>query len=132
MSRIAGWQAALADVMQDAFGRSFRWGRNDCCQFVARAAAAITGVDGRHFFPQYHTRAGAEEILTACEGMRGLLTKAFGEPVHWSRAGHGDIVLVDMGKGEQPAVCMGVNSYAPGRRGLEFRPTRTASAAWTI
>lgn len=64
--------------------------------------------------------------------MLGLLSRAFGAPVHCSRATHGDIVLIDMGRGEQPAVCMGVKSYAPGAHQLEHRDTLTATAAWNL
>lgn len=110
--------------------RSFRWGRHDCCQFVARASAAVTGVDRRDLFAVYRNRREAAAILADCGGMAGLLTKAFGEPVHVSKASAGDVVLIDMGRGEQPAVCMGVNSFAPGRRNLEPWPTRLARLAW--
>lgn len=128
--RVIGWNESLADVFEGAAGVRFRWGRHDCCQFVARAAAAITGIDGRTLFPRYTTKAGAEAILETTCGFAGLLTRAFGDPVHPSRASIGDIVLVDMGKGQQPALCMGLNCYAPGRAGLEHRPTASATAAW--
>lgn len=130
--RVAGWQEALEREFAAAHGTRFRWGRHDCCQFIARCAFAITGVDRRAIFARYTTRAGAEAILLETRGMRGLLTQAFGEPVHPSRAAPGDCVLVEMGNGLQPAVCMGVNSYAPGRRNLVHAPTLAAVAAWNI
>lgn len=130
--RVVGWQESLAQVFSDAHGKPFRWGTHDCCLFVARCSRALTGVDRRAIFAAYRTRLEAQEILATCGGMRGLLTRAFGEPVHCSRATHGDIVLIDMGRGEQPAVCMGVKSWAPGRRALEWRDTLTASAAWVL
>lgn len=71
-------------------------------------------------------------ILAELGGMASLLSKAFGEPVHCSLASAGDIVLIDMGRGEQPAVCMGVESFAPGRSQLEHRSTLKAAAAWKI
>lgn len=129
--RVPGWQEALAKIFEGAHGKTFRWGRHDCCQFVARAAAAVTGDDRRALFPRYRSKTGAESILAECGGFEGLLTRAFGESVPVARAGMGDVVLVDMGKnGLQPAVCMGLNSYAPGRYGLEHRATSSAVAAW--
>lgn len=130
--RVLGWQESLAQVFDDAHGKRFRWGAHDCCLFVARCSRALTGVDRRAIFAAYRTRGEAQEILTTCGGMRGLLTRAFGEPVHPSRATHGDIVLVDMGKGPQPAVCMGVRAFAPGARNLEWRDTLTATDAWIL
>lgn len=130
--RVPGWQEALQQLMQSAHGRRFRWGYHDCCQFIARASYAITGVDRREIFARYTTRAGAEAILATTGGMEGLLTLAFGEPVHPSRAGQGDCVLAEIGNGLQPALCMGLNSYAPGRRHLVQVPTLAAVKAWIL
>lgn len=130
--RLPGWQAALQAVMQSAHGKRFRWGRHDCCQFIARASLAVTGVDRRAIFERYTTRAGAEEILELTGGMEGLLTLAFGEPVHPSRAMQGDCVLAEIGNGLQPALCMGLNAYAPGRRNLVYVPTLSAIKAWNL
>jgi hypothetical protein len=129
--RVLGWNEALEQLLVAAGTKRFRWGRHDCCQFVAAAAAAVSGIDRRDRFPRYLSKASAEAILAECGGYAGLLTRAFGESVHQSRAAAGDVVLVDMGKnGLQPAVCMGLNCYAPGRVGLEHRPTASAVAAW--
>lgn len=136
--RVANWQAALLEVFESAQGRRFRWGRHDCCQFVARCAEAVTGEKRHALFPRYRTRLSAEEILAGHGGIEGLLTRAFGDPVHPSRASAGDVVLIDMGQGPQPAICMGLNSYAPGMRNLTHRPTlgstasKPATAAWVL
>lgn len=126
------WQQALQGVFDNAHGRRFRWGRHDCFQFAARCVRAVAGVDRRIPFPRYHTKAGAEAILREYGGARGLLIAALGEPVHPSRASVGDIVLIDMGLGEQPAVCMGLECFAPGMRNLQPRKTLNATAAWII
>jgi hypothetical protein len=130
--RIHDWLPRLITVFEGAHGRRFRWGTHDCCQFAARCVVAVTGEEKRRMFPRYRTRAEAELIIADCGGMRGLLTRALGEPVHPSRARQGDIVLLDIGRGEQPAVCMGAMSYAPGPRKLEFSETLTSSAAWML
>jgi hypothetical protein len=131
--RVANWQVVLRAEFSAAHGRRFRWGYNDCCQFVGRVSYAITGIDRRESFDRYRSRSGAEELLQQFGGMRGLLIHAFGEPMpNKAFASMGDIVLIDMGMGPQPAVCMGLNSFAPGRSSLESRKTALAIDAWTI
>jgi hypothetical protein len=122
----------LAALLREAQGKRFRWGRWDCCIFSARVHEAVTGEDPRRLFPKYHTRKEAEAIIADCGGMRGLICRALGEPVHVSRANRGDIVLCDFGRGEQPAVAYGVHCFAPGRLGLMKRPLALATAAWKI
>lgn len=131
--RVTNWRDELQKEFDAAYGRRFRWGYHDCCQFVARCAAAVSGYDGRILFPRYTTRAAASALLEAEGGMRRLLIRAFGEPVHVSRAHVGDIVLINQhGRGEQPAVCMGRECFAPGAKRLEPWPTSKASDAWLL
>ena len=131
--RVPGWQEAFAAEIAAARAKRFRWGRFDCCQFAAGCVAAVTGRDARELFAPYRTKAQAMEILASVGGMRGLLTRALGEPVHVSRATVGDIVLIDMGAGEQPAPCAGVHVLGPSRRkGLESWPLSRATAAWNL
>jgi hypothetical protein len=130
--RIHGWQVALDDVFRDARDRAFRWGRHDCCQFAARCVLAITGVDKRELFVPYANKKEALELLRTVGGMHGLLVRALGAPVPPAFAGEGDIVLIDMGRGLQPAVCTGLQSHAPGRSTLASHPTLSAVAAWKV
>ncbi len=131
--RVSNWRERLQVVLDTAHGKRFRWGRHDCFQFISRCCEAVTGVDHREFFGMYTTREGAELLLLKYGGARGILAKALGEPApNKSLAGEGDIVLIDMGRGEQPAICMGLNSYAPGLRTLVPRPTLTAITAWIL
>jgi len=132
MTRIVGWLEALEEVFRQAHGRQFRWGRHDCCQFAARCVLAMTGIEKRELFQQYRSRQVAGQILARIGGMRGLITQALGEPIPVAFATTGDIVLIEMGNGEQPAVCMGVFSFAPGRRNLVHRATIDALAAWRV
>lgn len=132
--RAPNWHQRLIRVFESAHGKRFRWGRHDCCQFAARVFRAVRGEDPRKLFPRYHTKEGALALIEQHGGMRGLIEHALGAPVHPSRAGDGDIVLVDFGRGqgEQPAVCRGVYSYAPGMRNLQKVETLKASAAWVL
>lgn len=132
MNRLPDATERLAELMRKAQSRRFRWGAQDCCQFAARAVHALTGRDPREIFPAYRTRAEAETIIENCGGLEALATKALGDPIHQSLATIGDIVLCDLGRGPQPAVCIGVYCVAPGRRGLEKRITLDAIAAWRV
>lgn len=105
---------------------------------------AVTGREPRSIFPGYRTKAEARAILERFGGMELLVTRALDQPVHPSRACEGDIVLIDMGEklvdgcrvntgiGLQPAVCMGLHSFAPGRRHLISRETLKAVVAWKV
>lgn len=130
--RVDAWQEALEREFAQARDRRFRWGVHDCCQFAARCAKAVTGRDRRYRFPRYRNEAEALKLIAKFTDMQGLLTRAFGDPVHPSRANDGDIVLIDMGRGLQPAVCRGLECFAPGARHLEHRRTLDAVAAWNI
>jgi hypothetical protein len=130
--KVAGWRSALDRVVKAAAGKPFTWGVHDCCQFAADCIQAVTGRDRRTLFPNYTDEAGAAAIREQFGGMRGLLSHALGEPVSWELAMTGDIVLIDMGQGPQPAVCVDFTAYAPGARALERRPSWMAAAAWVL
>jgi hypothetical protein len=130
--KVIGWRSALDQVFQAADGKPFAWGKHDCCQFAADCIHAVTGRERRTLFPNYTDEAGATEILERYDGMRGLLSHALGEPVSWELAMTGDIALIDMGQGMQPAVCVDFTAYAPGARALERRPSWMAAAAWVL
>lgn len=131
---VANAHARAVAVFERAHGHRFRWGSHDCCQFAAKIRKARTGKDPRGLFPRYRTRAEASALLEKHGGMRGLLERGLGTPVHPSQAKEWDIVLVDFGRGqgEQPAVCRGVFSYAPGMRNLQKVETLKATAAWVL
>jgi hypothetical protein len=130
--RVTNWRDELQKVIDAAHGRRFRWGSHDCCQFAAKCVAAVSGYDARLVLPRYRNREEAEQVLAKVGGMRELVTIALGAPVHPSRAGAGDIVLVQFVNGVQPALCMGRESYAPGRRNLVPIQTLSALEAWVI
>jgi hypothetical protein len=132
MTRLPVWQENLAAAFQYAQRTEFKWGTHDCCQFALRCIREVSGVDHAEKFSTYGCEAEALGIIWARGGVRNLLREALGEPKPAAFATQGDIVLIDMGMGEQPAVCMGVSSFAPGPRGLVWRRTSRAVAAWTV
>jgi hypothetical protein len=132
MSRVTGWQENLEAVYRIAQRTDFRWGDFDCCQFALACIWAVSGVDHSDKFSTYVCEAEALGIIWARGGIQNMLREALGEPKPVAFARAGDIVLIDMGRGEQPALCMGINSYAPGARGLVARQTLRAVAAWAV
>lgn len=130
--RCANWTDVLYAVVAEWAFRPFAYGSVDCCQFPAAVVQAMTGVDFREQFPAYSTQEEAEAILAQHDGMVGLLTFALGESVHVSRAKRGDVVAADFGMGMAAGICLGVQSCAPGARGLVFMPTADAVAAWRV
>jgi hypothetical protein len=130
--RVSNWQIALAAELERTRSLSFAWGSNDCCQFVGRVAMAITGANPLDLFPVYSSEDEARLVIESEGGFAAMLTKAFGEPKHVSRAHKGDAVLCDFGKGPQPAICDGIFSFAPGDLCLPYRRTADALAAWSI
>lgn len=103
--RHADWPQRLAAHIESAGSQEFEYGTADCCQFVAGAVAAMTGADPRELFPPYASEAEAQAILDTHGGLAGLLSHAFGEPVHKSSMGRGDVSLV---AGPDGALCAAV------------------------
>lgn len=132
-SRVADWQGALFQTFNDALNRPFSWDGWTCFDFAAVAYVAVTGkADPRESFPVHVTERAAYVALQRAGGPIAVLTRFLGEPIHPAMAQRGDIVLGDFGVGEQPAVCMGVKSFAPGPAGLLDVPTLSATLAWMI
>ena len=130
--RVANWPDVLAKEIDGSLEAPFIWGKNDCCQFVARITTALTDVDRRDLFPTYSSEEEARKIVEGLGGFIPLLSKAFGESKHPAFADRGDVVLVDMGMGPQPAICLGVWCVAPTAKGLAKRMTDSATHAWSV
>lgn len=130
--RVANWPLVLAGKIDEWRARSFDWGASDCCQFAADIVLALTGIDHRASFSMYASREEAESILAQHGGMAGLISSALGESKAVAFAGRGDVVAADFGDGIAAGICLGAQCCAPGKRGLVFRPTVQAVAAWSV
>lgn len=130
--RVARWADRLAEFVEASRTRPFAWGSWDCCQFAAEAVLALTGIDHRAAFPTYATREEAEEIIGNLGGLDLLLSSVLGDAKPATRAQRGDLILGDFGDGLAVGLCLGVTSCAVSPRGLVFRPTRIAVAAWSV
>ena len=134
-ARVPQWSMILAAELSAARRRPFAWKGWNCCDFAAQVASALRGdPDLRRRFPgfPYTSAADGIAIWEAFGGAVGLLTHVFGPAKAVALAQCGDLVVADFGHGPQPAVCAGLYSAAPGYRGLVWRPTASARAAWSV
>lgn len=130
--RVADRSIILVQKIEEWRHRAFEWATADCCQFTADVAYALTGVDYRSRFPRYSSKEEAEEIIARYGGMVELISDVLGDPVPVAFARRGDVIAADFGAGIAAGVCTGVQSCTPGPRGLLFRPTLSAVAAWRV
>jgi hypothetical protein len=144
LNRFDDWPAKLEAVVARARKLTFRWGRHDCCQFVARAVAAMTGVDLLADYRPYATRRQAAAELKRVAGSPAVsvaATRALGRPLPSKLyAGRGDVVLVETETGagrveETLGVCLGPVVAVVARAGgfAEFPLTDArVRAAWRV
>ena len=142
MERREGWEHFLAEFLFKRKDSSFRYGRNDCCLFVADAIERMTGVDpAEQFRAQYRSKAEANNILIQFGGGHILetvqkLTKNYGMPeINIKSAGRGDIALVVNGsRGDVLGVVdmTGEQVAIPGTKGLVYFPMIALKKAWRV
>lgn len=132
--RVGNWQGVLYEQLAAAAAMPFSWDGWTCFDFAATVYVALTGkADPRVAFGTYATEREAVVAMARAGGPAAILTSVLGEPLgHPALAQRGDIVLGDFGVGDQPAVCAGFYSFAPGAAGLLSVKTLSASAAWAV
>jgi hypothetical protein len=125
--------ASDLDAIIDAWRhRPLVYGSADCCQFIGECALAATGTDYRSAFPAYSSEAEALALISEYGDLVGLVTHAFGEPMHQSRARIGDPVVTVIGDRQVAGICLGVTVASPGPTGLVFTSMADAIAAWRL
>lgn len=124
------WTTRLYGVVEEHRARTFEWGRNDCCLFVARAVDAMTAWElEQQIGSQYSDEASALRLIAAHGGLAGAVSAFMGEG-NAGRATRGDVVLFDGGEGEALGICLGKSIAAMGQDGLRF--VERADAAITF
>ncbi len=87
---------AIRQVSTDFASQPFQWGILDCCQFVAKVATIIEGVDYSRGF-DYQTESEAELHIESAGGLSRLVTQLLSrDPVDIDQLKIGDPVLVDL------------------------------------
>jgi hypothetical protein len=128
--RFHRWNVLLADELLAARSRPFAYGSHDCLQFVARCVHAMTGVNHAASFGSYDDPTA---LLEVHDGVSGILTMLFGEPLHPSLAQEGDIVLAVIGERESAGICTGTKfAFAAESGGLAFLPRSMLTGCWKV
>jgi hypothetical protein len=132
MKRFPDWQLRLERFARARRGEKFSWGENDCALFAADAVEALTGERVAQALRGHQTAREALRTLAAVGGIRGLATRALGEPIPVLQARIGDVVVIPTGKREALAVCNGGTALAAGVNGIAVVPIQQALAAWRV
>lgn len=142
MERRENWEYFLSEFLFKRKDSTFRYGRNDCCLFVADAIERMTGVDPAvEFRGKYRTKAQAKNLLinfaggTISETVKRL-TINYGMPgIEINLAGRGDVALVINGaRGEALGIVdmTGEQVAVPGYKGLVYFPMIVIQKAWRV
>ena len=141
MERRDGWEHYLDEFIFKRKRSSFRYGKNDCCLFVADAIERMTGVDpAEKFRGQYKTKSEAYDLLKRFsngeieETVNKLAINYGMKRIDSNFAGRGDVVLVSspMGNTLGVVVLTGEQVAIPARKGLMFYPTISILKAWRV
>ena len=137
MSKVKNWEKKLANFIEKRSNTPFKWGKNDCCLFVADAVKSITGVDyAKDFRKRYKTKIGAYRILRkfAGGGLVESLEKIAKENnfnlIAPKMAKRGDIGVVY--PNEALVICLGSKWAWQGEKGIEFISYKNVLIAWSI
>jgi hypothetical protein len=131
-NRLPDWPERLAAVIEAARQQPFRWGRHDCCLFVAACVAAMTGVDaGSIWRHRYGSAIQARDLIVREWGSIAAMVSAHlgGALADPRFARRGDVVLTDR---DTLAICTGGRLAGAGDRGLVFLPLGSAHMAWRV
>lgn len=133
--RRPGWERGLAEAIEAARDRPFRWGRHDCATFAFDLRRAIAGGHdvAALWRGRYTTARGAVRVMrrlgwTSLEAAgRDLLGKPLAS-VHLAQ--RGDLVLADSGLGF--GVCLGARAAGIAPSGPVLVPITACTLAWRV
>lgn len=86
-------QTAIRKALRAIATEEFRYGQTDCCQFAARVAQEITGVDHARLF-HYDSETAAQSIINEFGSLEAMVTSVLGAPSLVEDLQDGDPVLV--------------------------------------
>ena len=102
ISRLEGWERALADYFKSCETAEFVWGEHDCSMFVSNAVLAMTGRDPAAVYRgTYSDAESAQKILEKHGGITGVGDWAFGERVAALMLQRGDVAAIPNGDGQE-------------------------------
>jgi hypothetical protein len=125
-----GWETAFFAEIEAAQNRALGWGEFDCVTWAGNMTLALTGFDPiAEFRGRYRSKAGAYRLIRETAGTLAECVDRKLQRISVSRAGRGDVVLIDNALG----VCAGVQSlFVTENHGLQGLPTLNCEAAWRV
>lgn len=134
-TRSPGWERHLAEAIEAARERPFRWGRHDCATFAFDLRREIAGGHdvAALWRGRYTTARGAVRVMRRLgwPSLEAAGRDLLGEPlpsVH--HAQRGDLVLTDTGLGF--GVCLGAQAAGIAPSGLVLVPISACALAWRV
>jgi hypothetical protein len=133
--RIPGWERHLAEAIEAARDRPFRWGRHDCATFAFDLRREIAGGHdvAALWRGRYTTARGALRVMRRLgwSSLEAAGRDLLGEPlpsVHLAQ--RGDLVLADSGLGF--GVCLGARAAGIAPSGLVLVSITVCALAWRV
>jgi len=129
--RLPDWPERLAACIAEQRHRPFAWGEHDCCQFVARAIEAMTGVNPLAAI-SYRSAKEALRLLRVEQGLLGAVTQRLGVSKSVRLAMRGDVVLLAGNKRDALGIVVGEDARFASREGLVSVAVLSCRAAWQV
>ena len=134
-TRRPGWEHRLAEAIEAARDRPFRWGRHDCAIFAFDLRRDIAGGHdvAALWRGRYTTARGAVRMMRRLgwHALEAVGRDLLGEPlpsVHLAQ--RGDLVLANTGLGF--GVCLGARAAGIAPEGLVFVPLSACRLVWRV
>jgi hypothetical protein len=134
-TRLPGWELRLAEAIEDARDRPFRWGRHDCATFAFDLRRDLAGGHdvAALWRGRYTTARGAVRVMRRLgwQSLEAAGRDLLGEPLpSVPLAQRGDLVLAGTGLGF--GVCLGARVAGIAPEGLVLAPLSSCAFAWRI
>ena len=129
--RHPAWEQRLSEYLNSQEQSAFEWGVNDCCNFAAACAEAVTGVGFGSLYP-CGSAADAALILKRNGGVEGIADNHY-KRQSISFAQRGDIVAAQVSKhGLSLGICRGIDAVFKSLDGLVLVNMSVVKIAWRV
>lgn len=134
-ARIPGWERHLAEAVEAARDRPFRWGRHDCAIWAFDLRRALAGGHdvAALWRGRYTTARGAVRVMRRLgwSSLEAAGRELLGAPLpSVQHAQRGDLVLADTGLGF--GICLGARAAGIAPSGLILVPITACALAWRV
>ena len=127
------WSSQLYFQIDAHKERSFAWGDNDCCLFVARVVDAMCDTDHEMTLrDKYQDEQTALEYISLSGGIASAVDTFIGSHKSEGRPMRGDVVLFNGENGETLGICVGRYIAAMGKDGVVFADRPSMICYWSI